>query len=61
MFHIIHGESVSLMQQVAYSCLRASMGFRLEAFFAGKYPKKIPTKAANRNETIIDGSEKING
>ena len=37
-----------------YSYLKASIGFNLAAFFAGKYPKAIPTKAANPKPISIE-------
>ena len=36
-----------------YSYLKASIGFNLAAFLAGKYPKIIPIKVENTKDIII--------
>ena len=37
-----------------YSCLIDSIGFRFAAFFAGRYPKVIPTITEKPNAIMIE-------
>lgn len=49
------------MLKTNYSCLKASIGFKLAAFFAGKNPNTTPITVENTNDKRIIPLFKING